>query len=346
MPEKLHRCVDKVQEAHVHDWDDKDELPQEWRCRICGARKGLNETEDDACAQCNAIRSLHGMFTDHKFQTKLVESFSVGSGLSNISVGGKKHMETIEPCSCFDKVHKALVQETHIDTDQGFAQGPIGTYVTDEAGTPEGAKKANQGRAKGKGKPDKKGKGIGEPVDQKAMGIYDNQFDFMMKFDSLTADPRLDDNMRMELAALPFASLPADTQKLVAKDVIDNYAGDESSSGAAEHQLSGYWDSISDDSKRNLIATGLGVNPQDVDTGGMTWDLLDPVTKQLVSDSYDPTSNSFPNPDAEGGETSEIYHMSLPDSEDDEEDEDDDDDEIKPDKHFDKIHEALVRESN
>lgn len=108
MPEKLDRCV-----AHVKNDPGVD---NPWA--VCNA--SISET----CEICGLEEGSHGMFSDHKYQRpmQLVESFSIGGGLSAQSVGAKtKKVEEIAPCSCFDTVHEALKSETK---EGGPGSGP------------------------------------------------------------------------------------------------------------------------------------------------------------------------------------------------------------------------------
>lgn len=66
----------------------------------------------------------------------MFESVAISGDLSAQSVGGKtRKIEEIEPCSCFDNVHKALIKETGIPSS--------------EAGTSAGAKKGWDTRGRG-----------------------------------------------------------------------------------------------------------------------------------------------------------------------------------------------------
>lgn len=67
------------------------------------------------CSTCGKIKEQHGMFSDHEYECDMMETVSIGSGLSAQSVGAKKVVETIIPCSCFDSIHKALLRETGME---------------------------------------------------------------------------------------------------------------------------------------------------------------------------------------------------------------------------------------
>ncbi|MCK5600931.1 hypothetical protein KAR91_03620 [Candidatus Pacearchaeota archaeon] len=72
------------------------------------------------CQHCDLSKDEHGMFTDHKYEEahedhdeEFEEAFSIPSGLSGVSVGGKRHKDQIKELECpvcpvFDKVHAAL----------------------------------------------------------------------------------------------------------------------------------------------------------------------------------------------------------------------------------------------
>lgn len=93
----------------------------------------------ETCETCGLSKESHGAFSDHKYSCPLTqEQVSIGGGLSAQSVGAKRVVETISPCSCFDSIHKALLRETGVD----------------EAGNSEGAKKGWDKRGRGKNEQD------------------------------------------------------------------------------------------------------------------------------------------------------------------------------------------------
>lgn len=89
------------------------------------------------CSTCGKIKEQHGRFSDHEYECDMMETVSIGGGLSAQSVGAKRVIETISPCSCFDSIHKALLRETGVD----------------EAGSSEGAKKGWDKRGRGQKEP-------------------------------------------------------------------------------------------------------------------------------------------------------------------------------------------------